>query len=672
MMHQPLPVGDKDQLGITFVLNAAAYLPLSPARRENITVPFHILHDNVHEHAAFERMAILRIAVAIIAAGLVWLRIWEPFAAISVIGAAALAFAGWPIFREALANLLDRRMTMELSMTIAIAAAAAISEWFTALVVTLFVLLAEELEHMTVARGRMAILDLVNFVPREARVRRDGEMVTLPLDDIVPGDVVVVSPGEKVPVDGEVVAGHSYVDQSRLTGESMPAAKDVGATVFAGSINQFGILEIATRQVGADTSYGRIIQAVEAAEHTRAPVQKLADQLAGYLVYVALACAALTFLITRDMRDTISVIIVAGACGIAAGTPLAILGGIGRAARLGSIIKGGIHLETLGRVDTIVFDKTGTLTIGEPVVTRLDSTAGVDEAELLRLAAIAEFHSEHPLARAVIREAEARGLAPTEPDEFHYTVARGITANHGGRTILVGNRKLLAEAGVPVPADGIPEEGSEILVAADGRYLGAVTVADPMRPEAVHAVARLNALGLRTVLLTGDIARVGDKVGARLGIAEVKSDLMPEDKHRLVRAMTGQKRVVAMIGDGVNDAPALTAASVGIAMGSGTDIAQESADIVLIGNDLNKLVETILIARQTRRIIWQNFTGTLVIDAVGIGLAAFGMLNPLFAAAIHVGSELAFILNSARLLALSSEKPTNTSYEEHSFASASS
>ncbi|MCZ8269666.1 MAG: cation-translocating P-type ATPase [Beijerinckiaceae bacterium] len=628
--------------------------------------------DSVHQHAAFERLAILRIGIAVLAAAAVWFRLWEPFPAVSVIGALALAFAGWPIFREAFANLLARRMTMELSMTIAIVAAAAISEWFTALVVTLFVLLAEELEHMTIARGRMAILDLVNFVPREARVRRDGEVVTLPLAEVVPGDIVVVSPGEKVPVDGEVVSGHSYVDQSRLTGESMPAAKDVGAAVFAGSINQLGLLEIATRQVGPDTSYGRIIQAVEAAEHTRAPVQKLADQLAGYLVYVALVCAALTFLITRDIRDTISVIIVAGACGIAAGTPLAILGGIGRAARLGSIIKGGIHLETLGKVDTIVFDKTGTLTIGEPVVTRLDAAAGIDETELLRLAAIAEFHSEHPLARAVIREAEARGIAATEPDDFCYTVARGINATHAGRMILVGNRKLLAEAGVAVPADGGSQEGSEILVAADGRYMGAVTVADPLRPEAAHAVARLNDLGLRTVLLTGDVARVGQKVGARLGIAEVKSDLMPEDKHRLVRAMTARKRIVAMIGDGVNDAPALTAASVGVAMGSGTDIAQESADIVLIGNDLKKLVETVLIARQTRRIIWQNFTGTLVIDAVGIGLAAFGLLNPLVAAAIHVGSELAFILNSARLLALKAQPSAKEPEEKQDLAPATS
>ncbi len=285
---------------------------------------------------------------------------------------------------------------------------------------------------------------------------------------------------------------------------------------------------------------------------------------------------------------------------------------------------------------------------------------------MLSLAAMAERHSEHPLASAIMAEAEARGVAVEDPESFEYIVARGIVAHHASRKILVGNRKLLAEAGITVPADDCQREGSEIFVGADDRYLGSVTVADPLRPEAAEAVERLNALGLRTVLLTGDVASVGNAVGQRLGITDVAADLMPEDKHRLVGEMTADKRVVAMIGDGVNDAPALTAASVGIAMGSGTDIAQESADIVLIGNDLNKLVETILIARRTRTIIWQNFAGTLAIDAIGIGLAAFGMLNPLIAAAIHVGSELAFILNSARLLALDPDRaPARISEEKH-------
>jgi heavy metal translocating P-type ATPase len=602
-------------------------------------------------------MAVIRIVVAILGAAAVWFGLWEPIPAFSVIGAASLAFVGWPIFREALENLAARRMTMELSMTIAIVAAAAISEWFTALVVSLFVLIAEELEHMTVSRGRVAIRELVDFVPQEARVRREGGIVTLRLDEIVRGDVVIVSPGEKVPVDGPVLSGHSWVDQSRLTGESMPAEKKPGEAVFAGSINQMGVLEVTVDQVGRDTSYGRIIQAVEAAEQSRAPVQKLADRLAGYLVYIALFCAGLTWLITHNIRDTISVIIVTGACGIAAGTPLAILGGIGRAARLGSIIKGGIHLETLGRVDTVVFDKTGTLTLGKPQVTAVNTAPGADANELLALAAAAELHSEHPLAQAVVAEARARGLEVKEPESFAYLIARGIRASVAGREVLVGNGKLLGEAGVEMPAADGQAQSSEILVAADGVFLGAITVEDALRPEAARAVAALNRRGMRTVLLTGDIAAVAERVGKELGISEVVAGLMPEDKHRRVGEMVKAGRVVAMVGDGVNDAPALTAANVGIAMGSGTDIAQESADVVLIGNDLNKLVETVGIARKTRGIIWQNFAGTLIIDALGIGLAAFGMLNPLFAAFIHVGSELGFVLNSARLLALQEAHP---------------
>ena len=346
--------------------------PLSIPQATNRTVPLedHARphEDNVHDQAPFEPWAIARMAVALLGAAVLWFRLHEPLAPASVIGIATLAFAGWPMFKEAFENLLARRMTMELSMSIAILAAAAISEFFTAVVVMLFVLVAEELEHLTVARGRLAIKDLIDFVPRQARVRRNGDILTVPVDSIVPGDTALVSPGEKVPVDGTVVSGHSYVDQSRITGESMPAEKTEGASVYAGSINQMGALEIRVERIGRDTSYGRIVEAVEQAEQTRAPVQRLADQLAGYLVYFAVGAAILTYALTRDVRDTISVVIVAGACGIAAGTPLAILGGIGRAARLGSIIKGGVHLETLGRVDTVELDKTGTLTVGEPAV----------------------------------------------------------------------------------------------------------------------------------------------------------------------------------------------------------------------------------------------------------------------------------------------------------------
>jgi heavy metal translocating P-type ATPase len=607
--------------------------------------------NSVHDHTAFESMAIARIAVALAGAAMVWFKVYEPWPQLSLIGVIALVFAGWPILVEALRNLIQRRMTMELSMLIAIVAAASIGEIFTALVVTLFVLIAEELEHLTVARGRDAILDLVDFVPREARVRRGDGVVTLALDEIRAGDLVLVSPGEKVPVDGKVVVGHSYVDQSRLTGESMPAEKNAGSAVFAGSINQMGALEIQVERVGRDTSYGRIIEAVEAAEQTRAPVQKIADQLAGYLVYFAFGAAVITYAFTQDLRDTISVIIVAGACGVAAGTPLAILGGIGRAAKQGSIIKGGLYLELLGRVDTLVFDKTGTLTVGEPSVQSILVTDGVDGNELLRLAASAEFHSEHPLAQAVVLEAQKRGLDVPEPQSFRYVLGRGIVAQVEGRAVLVGNRKLLEEHGISAPQRSAESVGSDIVVAADGVYLGDILVADPLRAEASDAMAQLKRLGLRTLLLTGDTQAVADDVARKLGIAEVGAGLLPEDKLVRVRALVAQKHVVAMVGDGVNDAPALSAASLGIAMGSGTDIAKESAQIILIGNDLSKLVETVRIAKSTRRIIWQNFGGTIGVDVLGVLLAAFGFLNPLMAAFIHVGSELLFLLNSARLLA---------------------
>ena len=620
-------------------------------------------HEDIHHDRAFEPLALLRIGAGVIGAVILWFGIKPDVIPPAWIGLGCLAFAGWPIFQEAVENLMMRRMTMELSMSIAIIAAAAIAEYFTALVVSLFVLVAEELEHITLARGRTAIKDLVDFIPPEARVRRDGTILTVAVEELVAGDAVLMSPGEKAPVDGRVISGHSYMDQSRITGESMPAEKSVGSQIYAGSINQMGTLEIMVERVGRDTSFGRIIEAVEAAEQTRAPVQKLADQLAGYLVYFSFAAAALTYWLTRDLRDTISVIIVAGACGIAAGTPLAILGGIGRAARLGSIIKGGIHLETLGRIDTVILDKTGTLTYGEPRLCGLYVTDGFDANKVLALTAAAELHSEHPLAQAVVREAQERGLAITEPSAFAYQLGRGITATVSGQTIHVGNRKLLTDAGIAVPERNRSVIGSDILVAIDGRFAGDIDVADHIRPEAASAMQAFAEMGVKTVLLTGDIAPVAQQVATALNIADYRADLLPEDKLAHVRALVAQKHAVAMVGDGVNDAPALSAATIGIAMGSGTDIAKESAQVLLIGNDLLKLVETIRIARQTRAIIWQNFAGTLLVDAIGIAMAAFGYLNPLLAAFIHVGSELLFLSNSARLLTLEQISPSIRKHE---------
>jgi Cu+-exporting ATPase len=622
-----------------------------------VTVPAAEEHE---PDQVISRVEAARIVVVALAAAAVSFHQWEPYRTLSLIGVLGVLIGGWPIFKEAVENAAARRMTMELSMSIAIVAAAGISQFFTALIITLFVLVAEVLERMTVSRGRRAIRDLMDFIPRSVTVRGAGGIREASTDELRVGDSVLVNPGGLVPVDGIVISGHSFVDQARITGESMPVEKLPGAVVYAGTINQSGALEVRVDRIGRDTSYGRIIEAVEHAERSRAPVQQLADRLAGYLVYFALAAAVLTFIVTRDARSTISVIIVAGACGIAAGTPLAILGGIGRSARLGAIIKGGLYLETLGRVNTVVLDKTGTLTFGRTEVRAVIPTTGVTEAEVLEAAASAEVRSEHPLGKAIIRLVSAKNGSIGEPQRFHYLPGSGIEAVVDGVTILAGNRALLSDHGIAVPHDFTTsaDTSSEVLVARSGRLLGAIVIADTIRPEARRAIEALNRMAIRSVLLTGDTKPVAETVGRKLGITDVEADLLPAMKLARIKGLVAAGRIVAMVGDGINDAPALAEASVGVAMGSGTDVARESADVVLLGNDLLKFTETLAIARWTRRIIWWNFAGTLGVDMIGIALASVGLLSPPLAAFIHVTSELAFILNSARLLPRTWRDPT--------------
>jgi Cu+-exporting ATPase len=599
-----------------------------------------------------DRLEALRIGFVALCAIAVWFRVWEPFPRISLIGLAGVLIGGWPIFKEAIENIAARRMTMELSMSLALLAAAAISEFFTALIITLFVLIAEVLEHLTVSRGRRAIRDLLDFLPRSVTVRGGNGAREVSVDELRVGDSVLVNPGGLVPVDGVVITGHSFVDQSRITGESMPVEKLPRSIVFAGTINQSGALEIRTDRIGRDSSYGKIIEAVESAEHSRAPVQRLADRAAGYLVYFAMGSAVITFILTRDIRSTISVVIVAGACGIAAGTPLAILGGIGRAARLGAIIKGGLYLETLGRVNTVVLDKTGTLTFGRMEVQSVTPVAGLSEVDVVEAAASAEMRSEHPLGKAIVAYASSRGYPLKEPERFDYAPGKGITSVINGSTVIVGNRALMAERGVDIPQNfaATANPSSRLMVARDGRFLGSVAIADIVRPEARSAIESFGRMGIRSILLTGDVREVAKSVANQLGINDVEAELLPEAKFARVKQLVASGRVVAMVGDGINDAPALAEASVGVAMGSGTDVARETSDVVLLGNDLDKFAETVRIARWTRRVIWQNFAGTIGVDLVGIAMAASGLLHPALAAFIHVTSEMTFILNSARLL----------------------
>lgn len=638
-------------------------------------------HDG-HHHHAFDWLMGVRIAFVALCAVAVHFQ-WpdanppllmigdQVFLPFSWWALAGIVIGGWPLLEEAWESILRRKMTMELSMGIAILAAAYTGYFFVALIITFFVLVAEVLEGMTLERGRRAIRNLLELLPRQVSVRRNGQIAEVESSTLRPGDIVLVAPGALIPVDGRVIGGSSHVDESRITGESMPIEKLVDDHVYAGSINRSGALEIDARSIGKDTSYGRIIETIEQAERSRAPIQHLSDRLAAYIVYVALAFAVLEYWISKgDVNSTISVIVVAGACGVAAGTPLAILGAIGRAARLGAIVKGGAHLETLGVVDTVVLDKTGTLTFGKPEVVAIHPADDIEEGDLLAAATMAELRSEHPLGKAVIGLAQARGITIAEPETFSYTAGRGIAAVSQGERVLVGNRDWLLENSVSVQAGELPRGSTPIHVSRGGRYLGSISVADTVRPEAARAVSALREMGIRTVLLTGDTAEVADAVAAQLGIADVRSRLLPEQKLEHIKTLVASNAAVAMVGDGVNDTLALAAANVGVAMGSGTAVAREQADIVLLGNDLERFVETVALARRTRRVIWFNFAGTVVIDAIGILLVMTGFVGPVLAVMIHTGSELAFILNSARLLPMG-KKPAHA-HEERNIAAAPS
>ena len=603
--------------------------------------------------------------------------------AVGAVGAVVLAVGCWPLLVEAAGDLRERRMSMELSMLLAIVAAAVIGEWVTALAVTVFALCAEVLEELSMDRGRDALTDLMSFLPQTARVvgapdaaetaesaesaeaSQSPSITEVPLDEVRPGQVIALSPGVRVPVDGVVRTGRADVDQSRITGEALPVQVGPGDRVPAGSITR-GALELEVERVGEESSYGRIVAAVRHAQSSRAPVQRLADRLAARIVYLALAAALVTFLVTRDVRATISVIIVAGACGVAAGTPLAVLAAIARAARCGAFVKDGTHLEQLSAVDTVVVDKTGTLTVGEPrVVSILPTEAAAGEDEVLALAAAAEWNSEHPIGRAIYAEAAVRDLTVPMPGDVAYSPGAGVSAHVEGRRITVGRCRGQGhqperdtdgcedEAALSTESDPeAPSATSVVEVRADGQLLGTIALADRLRQGAATAVRDLGDMGLEVLMLTGDSAASARHVAGLLGLTEkqVRADLLPTDKEEVVDSLRRAGKRVAMVGDGVNDAPALGAADVGIAMGTGTDVAREAGDVVLVGSAPADLVETVRVARRARRIIMVNFVGTVVVDVVGMIAAGLGLLGPVAAALVHVVSESAFILNSARLV----------------------
>ncbi|HHP7233373.1 MAG TPA: heavy metal translocating P-type ATPase [Desulfobacterales bacterium] len=566
------------------------------------------------------------------------------------IGLALVAAGGYPVFKHVVRAALKRQVTSHTLMTVGVVAALVIGEWATAAVIVFFMRVGDYTEKFTAESARQSVRHLEAMAPETARVLRNGEEQQVPVETLSPGEVVVVRPGEKIPVDGRVVSGSAVVDQSAITGEPMPVEVSEGSRVFAATIPQLSSLQIETRRTGAQTTFGRVVKMVEQAEANRGKVQRFADRFSAYFLPVVATIAALTFIIRQDPMATAAVLVVACSCAIALATPIAVLASIGAAARRGLLIKGGRHLETLAAVDVVLIDKTGTLTLGRPQLTDIVSLDGTDESEVLFLAASAERNSEHPVAHAIRSAAVERRIVATDPRDFRSMTGLGVQAVVGTDRITVGSLRT-AEAELPA-AQNLMQQGKTVLVVQRNRTPMAVLgLSDRMRPEVPEAIAALKELGIDHIeILTGDNARATEAAAAELGV-RYRAELLPEDKIAVVAEYQQKGRKTAMIGDGINDAPALAQADVGIAMGAaGTDIAIEAAHIALMRDDWQLVPEVFRIARRTMKVVKHNLVFTGIYNVAGLSLAALGFLPPILAAAAQSIPDLIILGNSSRLL----------------------
>ncbi|MDP1892220.1 MAG: heavy metal translocating P-type ATPase, partial [Gemmatimonadaceae bacterium] len=509
-----------------------------------------------------------------------------------------------------------------------------------------------------------AIRQLIGLQAKTARVVRDGAEAEIPVEDVIPGDIVLVRPGEKIPVDGVVRSGNASVNQAPITGESLPQEKEPGATVFAGTVVELGALDVETQKVGSDTMFSRIVALVETAEASQAPVQRLADRVASWLIPVVLIFLLGVWFVTHDLRLIITLLIFTSPAELGLATPLVVIAAIARAAKAGILLKGGIYLEQLAKVRVLAFDKTGTLTVGRPEVIRIERfDEAVPESDLLRLAAAAERRSSHPLAKAVVDRAEAAGIQVPEPTAFEVVRGRGVRADIEGQPVLAGNAAFLTESGVTIPRPPHADEQTVVYIAAKGVALGVLHLADAVRPGAKQALARLKASGIeRIVMLTGDNAATARRIAAELGVDDVEADLLPDAKVDAIKRLQAGGLLVAMVGDGINDAPALAQADVDIAMGvAGTQAAIEAADVALMTDDIGKIADARAIARRAYRTIQQNlFVGVGVVHVLGIVAALLKLIGPIEAAIIHLGPDILVFLNSVRLLRMRFDEPGTT------------
>jgi cation-transporting P-type ATPase C len=570
-------------------------------------------------------------------------------------------FTGYPFLRGALRSIRSGRAGTDALVSAATVASLVLRENVVALTVLWLLNIGEYLQDLTLRRTRRAISDLLRGSADTAWIRlTDGDEIQVPIDSVQIGDDVVVHDHVAIPVDGEVVDGEAVVDQSAITGETLPVSIIAGSTVHAGSVVMRGRLVVRARAVGGQTAIGRIITRVEQAQHDRAPIQTVGENFSRRFVPTSFIVSAITLAITGDVRRAMTMLLIACPCAVGLATPTAISAAIGNGARRGILIKGGSHLEQAGQVDAIVFDKTGTLTVGRPVVTNIVAMHKDWQPEqVLAYAASSEIHSRHPLAEAVIRSTEERRISIPPHEECEVLVGLGMRMWADGRTLLLGSPSLLQGENVEVSEEASAwvdklryQAETPLLLAVDGKLVGLISLRDEVRPDAVEVLKKLRANGIRRiVMLTGDHPQIAEVVARELGIDEWRAEVLPEDKLEVVRKLQNEGHVVGMVGDGVNDAPALAAADIGIAMGlAGTDVAVETADVALANDDLQRLLDVRDLGARAVDVIRQNYGMSIAVNAAGLLIGAGGVLSPVLAAILHNASSVAVVANSSRLI----------------------
>lgn len=569
-----------------------------------------------------------------------------------LLGFVIVIAGGYPVFLNVIRATLKRQIISHTLMTLGVIAALVVGQWVTAALVVIFMRVGDYVENFTTESARRAVKELTSLAPQTARVEQMGLEIDLPIAQVKVGDIVIVRPGEKIAVDGEVISGQATVDQSAITGESMPVEAASGTHVYAATIAKLGSLRIRTDRIGVDTTFGRVVKMVEEAEAHRADVQRIADKFSAWYLPVVAVIAALTFLFTRNPLSTAAVLLVACSCSFALATPVAMLASIGASAKRGLLIKGGKYLELLARADVLLVDKTGTLTLGQPQVTDVISLNGLSRTELLSIAASAERYSEHPLAEAVRRLAREENISLIEPKDFESVPGQGVRAVIDARRIAIGNRRMIPTAETLAMTADLEAQGKTLLfMESNTELVGVFAASDTLRSEVPAALKEVRTLGIRHIeLLTGDNERTASTLAEKLGVS-YRANLLPENKINIVKEYQAKGHVVVMIGDGVNDAPALAQADIGIAMGAaGTDVAIEAAHIALMREDWNLVPDVLKIAKRTMRIVKTNLAFTTIYNVIGLSLAAFGILPPVLAAAAQSLPDIGIMGNSARLL----------------------